>query len=90
MMIYAAAVIAGLMCTVLTSWAAHAEGLPGGITCAQVVQYAGDLNIPDTRWGRARARIIAATFGLYLTTAQLNAAASCLRQYRANHEAQAR
>jgi len=53
--------------------------LPGGITCEMVVRYATDLGIPNTRWGRAQARIIAATFGIYVTDAQLTAAAECLR-----------
>lgn len=54
--------------------------LPGGITCAQVVHYAGEFNIPNTTMGRLRAKVIAAVLGMQLTNAQLDAAAKCLRQ----------
>ncbi len=59
---------------------AKADELPQGITCADVVRYAGDLKIPDTKWGRAQARIIAATLGFYLTNAQIDAARRCLHR----------
>ena len=51
------------------------------VTCEQVRFYAGEFQIPDTRWGRARARIIGVALGLgYLTDAQLSAAARCIRE----------
>lgn len=53
--------------------------LPGGVTCEMIVRYAADLGIPNTRWGRTQAKIIAATLGIYVTDAQLAAAAECLR-----------
>ncbi len=62
---------------------ARAATLPMGITCAQVVQYAGDLKIPNTFAGRMQARAIALTFGHWLSNAELRAAAACLRQAEA-------
>ncbi len=59
---------------------AKADELPQGITCADVVRYAGDLKIPDTKWGRTQARIIAATLGFVLTNAQIDAARKCLHR----------
>jgi len=67
-------------------WTQHARAdivLSNGtmVTCDQVRFYAGEFQIPDTRWGRARARIIGAALGLgYLTDAQLSAAARCIRE----------
>jgi hypothetical protein len=74
-----------LLFVLIGSRAARAdEQLPFGITCEQVVRYAADLKIPNTWSGRAQARIIALTFGIYLTDAQLNAAARCIRGHQEN------
>ena len=81
-MVYIAALFIGFGLMLITS-RAHAQDLPDGITCAQVVRYAATLDIPNTRWGRAQARVIAATFGIYVTGAQLDAAARCLKEARA-------
>jgi len=63
---------------------AHADSrLPFSITCDDVVRYAGDLNIPNTIAGRMQARVIALTFGHWLTKSELDAAAKCLRQAQA-------
>ena len=64
----------------VSSCARAAETLPNGMTCAQVVQAAQYLNIPNTGWGRAQARAIALTFGVWLTDAQLTAASRCLKK----------
>lgn len=61
--------------------AAHAA-LPPGVTCEQIVRYASVLKIPNTIAGRAQARIIALTYGHWLTNAELNAAAKCLSDAR--------
>jgi hypothetical protein len=53
--------------------------LPGGVTCEQIVRFASDLNIPNTWRGRRQAQIIALTFGIVVTNAQLDAAAQCLK-----------
>lgn len=58
---------------------AHSSELPNGMTCEQVVRAAAELNIPNTAWGRAQARIIALTYGMVLTSAQISAASQCLR-----------
>lgn len=72
--------LAVLMLVLVSARCARADtALPGGITCEQVVRYAGELNIPNTWRGRVQAKIIAATFGIYLTNAQLEAAALCLK-----------
>ena len=68
-----------LFVLVTTRYARADSNLPGGVTCEQVVQYASSLGIPNTWRGRAQARIIAATFGIYVTNAQLSAAAQCLK-----------
>lgn len=73
----AIAAIAILLCG---SQCARADtALPGGVTCEQVVEYAKMLSIPNTWRGRAQARVIALTFGITITSAQLDAAAKCLR-----------
>lgn len=59
---------------------AQAQELPGGVTCAQVVYYASEFNIPNTTMGRVRAKIIALALGMRLTNAQLDAAARCIRE----------
>lgn len=59
---------------------ARAQVLPGGITCAQVVHYASEFDIPNTTMGRLRAKVIAAALGMRLTSAQLDAAARCIRE----------
>lgn len=56
------------------------NNLPGGVTCAQVVMYASNFDIPDTAMGRLRARVIAAALGIRLTNTQLDAAAKCIRE----------
>lgn len=68
-----------LLFTLFTSRYSRANpALPGGVTCEQIVQYAKMLGIPNTTWGRAQARIIAATFGIVITDAQLAEARKCL------------
>lgn len=68
-----------LFVLVSTRYSRADSRLPGGVTCEMIVRYAADLGIPNTRWGRAQAKIIAATLGIYVTDAQLAAAAECLR-----------
>lgn len=60
------------------SRADEVTSLPNNITCDQVVHYAGEFSIPNTKAGRARAKIIAAALGFWLTDAELDAAARCL------------
>jgi len=75
-------VLAVLVFLLIMFWAQHAradDALPGGITCEQVVHYAGEFKIPNTTLGRVRAKIIAAALGMRLTGAQLDAAAKCIR-----------
>jgi hypothetical protein len=54
------------------------ERLPFGITCEDVTRYAKDFKIPNTVMGRAHARVIALTFGHWLTRRELDAATACL------------
>jgi hypothetical protein len=75
-----------VLATLVVRRASAAESLPGGVTCDQIVRYASDLNIPNTWRGRAQARVIALTFGIVITSEQLDAAARCLRQYRLDRE----
>ncbi len=72
--------LAALVFVLLTVHFARADSrLPFGVSCEQVKMYAGNMQIPDTAVGRARARVIGLTFGHWLTSAELRAAAACLR-----------
>jgi hypothetical protein len=71
-----------LFVLVTSRYAWASDALPGGVTCGQVVRYANDLNIPNTWRGRTQAKIIALTFGIVVTDAQLEAAARCLVEAR--------
>jgi len=79
-MLYASATMLSLLMFIAC---ARAGELPQGITCDQVVYYASQLGVPDTRWGRARAKVIALTLGFRLTDSQLDAARQCLKEARA-------
>jgi hypothetical protein len=50
-----------------------------GINCDQVSMMVATYNIPNTAWGRAKARAIAlAQYGVMLSRAQIEEAAKCL------------
>ncbi len=52
---------------------------PVSITCEQVNMMLTTHNLPNTAWGRAKARVIAlAQYGVVLTKAQIEEAARCL------------
>lgn len=58
---------------------APAADLPHGLTCEVIAQHARTHNIGNTMMGRIRARALALMYGITFTTAQLDAAARCLR-----------
>ncbi len=58
---------------------AKADGLPQyGVSCADIVMMAAKFKLHNTLLGRTRAKIIAGTLGVYLSEADIEAAASCL------------